>query len=47
MTHTATTKFGAIKHKLGEMVVRAYAVESLIYRTAGMIDARIAATPHI
>ena len=38
--------FGAIKHKLGEMVVRAYAVESLIYRTAGMIDARIAATPH-
>jgi alkylation response protein AidB-like acyl-CoA dehydrogenase len=38
--------FGAIKHKLGEMIVRAYAVESLIYRTAGMIDARIAATPH-
>ena len=27
--------FGAIKHKLGEMVVRAYAVESLVYRTAG------------
>ncbi len=38
--------FGAIKHKLGEMVVRAFAVESLIYRTAGMIDARIAVTPH-
>ena len=38
--------FGAIKHKLGAMVVWAYAVESLIYRTAGMIDARIAATPH-
>jgi alkylation response protein AidB-like acyl-CoA dehydrogenase len=38
--------FGAIKHKLGEMVVRAYAVESLTYRTAGMIDARIEATPH-
>jgi alkylation response protein AidB-like acyl-CoA dehydrogenase len=38
--------FGAIKHKLGEMVVRAFAVESLIYRTAGMIDARIASTPH-
>ena len=38
--------FGAIKHKIGEMVVRAYAVESLIYRTAGMIDASIAATPH-
>jgi len=38
--------FGAIRHKLGEMIVRAFAVESLIYRTAGMIDARIAATPH-
>ena len=38
--------FGAIKHKLGEMVVWAYAVESLVYRTAGMIDTRIAATPH-
>jgi alkylation response protein AidB-like acyl-CoA dehydrogenase len=38
--------FGAIKHKLGEMVVRAYASESLVYRTAGMIDARIEATPH-
>lgn len=38
--------FGAIAHKLGEMVVQTYAVQSLIYRTAGMIDARIAATPH-
>src|SRR2546428_12127436 len=37
--------FGAIKHKIGEMVVRTYAVESLAYRTAGMIDARIEATP--
>src|SRR5437867_3498401 len=38
--------FGAIKHKLGEIVVRAYAIESLLYRTAGLVDARIAATPH-
>jgi alkylation response protein AidB-like acyl-CoA dehydrogenase len=38
--------FGAIKHKIGEMVVRTYAVESLLYRTAGLADARIAATPH-
>src|SRR5207249_3804 len=36
--------FGAIKHKLGEMIVRTYAVESLIYRTAGLIDARIGST---
>jgi alkylation response protein AidB-like acyl-CoA dehydrogenase len=38
--------FGAIKHKIGEMVVRTYAVESLLYRIAGLVDARIAATPH-
>jgi alkylation response protein AidB-like acyl-CoA dehydrogenase len=38
--------FGAIKHKIGEMVSRTYGIESLIYRTAGMIDARIDATPH-
>ena len=38
--------FGAIRHKLGEMIVRTYAVESLLYRTAGMIDARLEATPH-
>jgi alkylation response protein AidB-like acyl-CoA dehydrogenase len=38
--------FGAIKHKLGEMVVKTYAIESLLYRIAGLVDARIAATPH-
>ena len=38
--------FGAIRHKLGEMIVRTYAIESLLYRMAGMIDARIAGTPH-
>jgi alkylation response protein AidB-like acyl-CoA dehydrogenase len=38
--------FGAIKHKIGEMIVRAYGVESLVYRTAGMIDARIESMPH-
>ncbi len=37
--------FGAIKHKIGEMVVRTYAVESLLYRTAGLVDARMAAAP--
>ena len=36
--------FGAIKHKIGEMSVRTYAVESLLYRTAGLIDASIAST---
>ena len=38
--------FGAIKHKIGEMVVKAYAIESALYRTAGLVDARIASTPH-
>ncbi len=38
--------FGAIKHKLGEMTARTYAVESLMYRTGGLIDATLAATPH-
>jgi alkylation response protein AidB-like acyl-CoA dehydrogenase len=30
--------FGAIRHKLAEMAIRAYAVESMLYRTAGLID---------
>jgi alkylation response protein AidB-like acyl-CoA dehydrogenase len=38
--------FGAIKFKIGEMVVRTYAIDSLLYRTAGLVDERIAATPH-
>jgi alkylation response protein AidB-like acyl-CoA dehydrogenase len=37
--------FGAIKHKLGEMTAREYGLESMMYRTAGLIDAQIAATP--
>jgi alkylation response protein AidB-like acyl-CoA dehydrogenase len=36
--------FGAIKHKLGEMTARTYAIESLMYRTAGLIDAAL--PPH-
>lgn len=31
--------FGAIKHKLGEMTIRAFAIESMVFRTAGLIDA--------
>src|SRR5829696_354617 len=30
--------FGAIRHKLGEMTARHYAVEAMLYRTAGLID---------
>ena len=31
--------FGAIRHKLAEMTIRAYAVESMLYRVAGWLDA--------
>jgi len=37
--------FGAIKHKIGEMVSRQYALESMLYRTGGLIDAHITAKP--
>jgi alkylation response protein AidB-like acyl-CoA dehydrogenase len=37
--------FGAIKHKIGEMVSRQYALESMVYRTGGLIDSYIAASP--
>jgi alkylation response protein AidB-like acyl-CoA dehydrogenase len=33
--------FGLIKAKLGEMAIRTYAVESMIYRSAGMIEAAV------
>ena len=31
--------FGAIRHKLGEMTARTFALESLLYRTAGLVEA--------
>ncbi|HVB55378.1 MAG TPA: acyl-CoA dehydrogenase family protein [Candidatus Acidoferrales bacterium] len=34
--------FGLIQAKLGEMAVRIYAVESMIYRSAGMIESAVA-----
>src|SRR6185295_719048 len=36
--------FGAIRHKLAEMTIRQFAVESMLYRTAGLIDEAIGAT---
>jgi len=33
--------FGAIRHKLAEIAIREFAVESMLYRTAGLIDAAI------
>ena len=42
----AIAEFGAIKYKLGEMTARTYALESLMYRTAGLIDAAVAESGH-
>jgi alkylation response protein AidB-like acyl-CoA dehydrogenase len=42
------TDFGLVKHKIGEMAIRAFVSESIVYRTAGMIDRNLAggaATP--
>ncbi len=36
------SQFGLIEAKLGEMAIRTYAVESMIYRSAGMIEAAVA-----
>jgi hypothetical protein len=36
--------FGAIRHKLGEMVARTYAAESLVYRIAGLMDKALEAS---
>jgi alkylation response protein AidB-like acyl-CoA dehydrogenase len=36
------SEFGLIKTKLGEMAIRIYAIESMIYRSAGMIEAAVA-----
>ena len=33
--------FGAIKHKLAEMAIREFAVEAMLYRTAGLIDSML------
>jgi len=38
-------EFGLIKEKLAEMAVRIYAVESMIYRSAGAMEAAMSAAP--
>ncbi len=38
----AIAEFGAIKQKIARMSVQTYALESLLYRTAGLMDAAIA-----
>jgi alkylation response protein AidB-like acyl-CoA dehydrogenase len=38
----AIASFGAIRYKLAEMTIRAFAVESMLYRTGGLIDSLLA-----
>jgi alkylation response protein AidB-like acyl-CoA dehydrogenase len=37
------TEFGLVKQKIGEMAIRAYVSESIVYRTAGLIDRNLGA----
>jgi alkylation response protein AidB-like acyl-CoA dehydrogenase len=37
------TDFGLVKEKIGEMAIRAYVSESIVYRTAGLIDRSLGA----
>jgi alkylation response protein AidB-like acyl-CoA dehydrogenase len=37
------SSFGAIQHKLAEMAIRNWVVEGMVYRTAAMIDRKLAA----
>ena len=38
--------FGAIRHKLAAMTIREFAVESMLYRTAGLMDAALGKGTH-
>lgn len=38
---TPICQFGAIQHKIGEMATRIYALESSVYRTSGLLDAKL------
>jgi alkylation response protein AidB-like acyl-CoA dehydrogenase len=39
---SAIAEFGAIQHKLAEMAIRTYAVESMVWRVVGLIQTRLA-----
>lgn len=39
-------EFGLIQHKLAEMAILSYVAESMLYRTAGLIDAALAGVDH-
>jgi len=42
---SAIADFGAIQHKLAEMAIRIYAVESMAWRVVGLIESQLRAAP--
>ena len=43
---SAIAEFGAIQHKLAEMAIRTYAVESMVWRVVGLIESQLALSTH-
>ncbi|MGB2602745.1 MAG: acyl-CoA dehydrogenase family protein [Candidatus Sulfotelmatobacter sp.] len=43
---SAIAEFGAIRHKLAEMAIRTYAVESMVWRVVGLIESQLAQSTH-
>jgi alkylation response protein AidB-like acyl-CoA dehydrogenase len=43
---TAIAEFGAIRHKLAEMAIRIFAVESMMWRVVGLIETQLAQPMH-
>ncbi|MGA7765638.1 MAG: acyl-CoA dehydrogenase family protein [Candidatus Sulfotelmatobacter sp.] len=42
---SAIAEFGAIQHKLAEMAIRIYVVESMVWRVVGLIESQLKAAP--
>jgi len=43
---SAIGEFGAIQHKLAEMAIRTFAVESMVWRVVGLIESQLAQSVH-
>jgi alkylation response protein AidB-like acyl-CoA dehydrogenase len=43
---SAIAEFGAIQHKLAEMAIRTYAVESMVWRVVGLIESQLQQSAH-
>ena len=43
---SAIAEFGAIQHKLAEMAIRTFAVESMVWRVVGLIESKLAQSAH-